>query len=50
MCSKGDWTAASQLTKTEVLSGHMHETRIYHTENWYANISKLIAEARKEVA
>ncbi len=47
---KGDWTAASQLTKTEVLSGHMHEARIYHTENWYANIRKLIADARKEVA
>lgn len=47
---KGDWKAASQLTKTDVLSGHLHEARIYHTEKWYEHIGKLIADARKEVA
>ena len=30
----GDWKSASQLTKTEVLSGHVQEARIYHTEKW----------------
>lgn len=47
---KGDWQTASQLTKTEVLSGHRQEARIYHTENWAAHISQLIAKARTEVA
>ena len=47
---KGDWESASQLTKTEVLSGHVQEARIYHTEKWYENTSKLIMCAGKEVA
>ena len=38
------------LPPTGRMLGHMHEARIYHTENWYANIRKLIADARKEVA
>lgn len=46
---KGNWEAASQLTKTEVLSSHMQERRIYHTEKWYENTYKLIASADKEV-
>ena len=47
---KGDWEAASRLTKTEVLSGHLHEARIYHTEKWYASTGKLLARQSKEVA
>ena len=46
---KGNWEAASQLTKTEVLSSHMQEKRIYHTEKWYENTYKLIVSADKEV-
>lgn len=40
---RGDWKSASQLTKTEVLSGHIHQARIYHTEKWYENVSALIS-------
>lgn len=47
---RGDWEAASQLTKTEVLVGHLQEARIYHSDKWYKNISKLIACSRMEVA
>lgn len=47
---RGDWEAASQLTKTEVLSGHLQEARIYHTDSWYENTRKLISRFRREVA
>lgn len=47
---RGDWKLASQLTKTEVLSSHVQEARIYHTEKWHESIGKLIASAGKEVA
>lgn len=47
---KGDWEAASKLTKTEVLAGHIQEARIYHTENWYEGTRKLIARTRKGAA
>lgn len=47
---KGDWESASQLTKSEVLSGHVQDARIYHTEKWYENTSKLIMCAGKGVA
>lgn len=46
----GDWKSASQLTKTEVLSGHVQEARIYHTEKWYERTGKLISRAGKWVA
>ena len=46
----GDWKSASQLTKTEVLSGHVQEARIYHTEKWYERTGKLISCAGKRVA
>lgn len=46
----GDWKSASQLTKTEVLSGHVQEARIYHTEKWYERTGKLISRAAKRVA
>lgn len=46
---RGDWEAASKLTKTEVLSGHIQETRIYHSDKWYENTRKLIADLGKEV-
>ena len=46
----GDWKSASQLTKTEVLSGHVQEARIYHTEKWYERTGKLISRAGKRVA
>lgn len=47
---KGNWESASRLTKTEVLSGHVQEMRIYHTEKWYESTGKLIACAGKVVA
>ena len=47
---RGDWEAASRLTKTQVLSEHVQEARIYHTENWYEHIGKLIATSDNGVA
>ena len=47
---RGDWEAASKLTKTEVLSGHVQEARVYHSEKWYENTRKLIADLGKGVA
>lgn len=47
---RGDWEVASKLTKTEVLSRYIQEARIYHSDKWYANIRKLIADLDKEVA
>lgn len=44
----GDWEAASQLTKMEVLSSHRQEVRVYHTEKWYENMHRLILSRRKE--
>lgn len=41
---RGDWKAASQLTKTEILSGHVQEKRIFHTDHWKENLRKLIAK------
>ena len=46
---RGDWEAASKLTKTEVLSGHIQETRVYHSDKWYENTRKLIADLGKGV-
>ncbi|WP_195451449.1 hypothetical protein [Anaeromassilibacillus sp. 1001302B_160321_C8] len=47
---RGDWEAASKLTKTEVLSGHVQEARVYHSDKWYENTRKLIADLGKGVA
>lgn len=47
---RGDWEAASKLTKTEILSSHIQEARIYHNEKWYTKVSKLIARLSQEVA
>ena len=47
---RGDWETASKLTKTEVLSGHMHDTRLYHTEKWYEKIGHLIMSVTKQAA
>ncbi len=47
---RGDWEAASKLTKTEVLLGHIQEARIYHSDKWYENTRKLIADLGKGVA
>lgn len=44
----GNWEAASQLTKTEILSGHVHETRLFHTDHWRDNLRNLINQYRKE--
>lgn len=40
---KGDWEQASQLTKTEVLTGGLQEARVYHTEQWDESISQLLS-------
>lgn len=47
---RGDWEAASHLTKTQVISGRVYEARIYHTEKWQETISKLITNFGKEAA
>lgn len=47
---RGDWKAASRLTKTEVLTNRLQEKRLYHTASWYENVTKLIAQSHKEVA
>ena len=45
---RGNWEAASQLTKTEILSGHVQETRLFHTEHWKENLRKAISKYCKE--
>lgn len=40
----GDWKAASKLTKTEILAGHLHKARIFHNKNWYNNVKKYTKE------
>ena len=47
---RGDWEAASMLTKMEVLSGGLQEARIYHTELWHENIGRLFYRIAQEVA
>ena len=47
---RDDWEHVSHLTKTEVLSKGLQECRIFHTSNWYKNISEKIDLLRKEVA
>lgn len=39
---KGNWETASKLTKTEILTTHLQEARLFHTEQWRENIRKLI--------
>ncbi|MDY4429494.1 hypothetical protein [Evtepia sp.] len=46
---KGDWDTASKLTKTEVLTGHLHEVRLYHTENWYQTVGEMLTHGNQEV-
>lgn len=45
---RGDWEQASRLTKMEVLAGGIQEARVYHTEQWKENISRLISRIVKE--
>lgn len=45
---RGDWEAASQLTKTEILSGHLQETRIFHTDQWRENVRKVILNYKND--
>ena len=47
---RGDWESASMLTKMEVLSGGLQETRIYHTDLWHENIGRLFYRIAQEVA
>lgn len=47
---RGEWEEASKLTKTEILAGHIQEARVYHTDKWYENTTKLLSYFGKEVA
>jgi len=47
---RGDWEAASKLTKMEVLAGGLQEARVYHTEQWCTNIGHLFHRISHEVA
>ena len=38
----GNWKEASQLTKSEILNGKIHEARIIHNEKWNESINALI--------
>lgn len=44
----GDWEGASKLTKTEILTGHLHKARIFHTKNWYYKVKKYTIRSNKE--
>lgn len=45
---KGDWLAASQLTKTQVLSANLQEARIIHDEKWSEAVKRLVKDFPKE--
>ena len=45
---RGDWEQASRLTKMEVLAGGIQEARVYHTEQWEDNISRLVSRFARE--
>lgn len=45
---KGDWEAASQLTKTEILNSRLQEARLYHTESWKAKVEALVSSTEAE--
>lgn len=47
---RGNWEAASMLTKMEVLAGGLQEARIYHTDQWRENIGRLFCRIYQEVA
>lgn len=47
---RGNWEEASKLTKTEILAGHIQETRLFHTEKWYENIRATLANLSRSVA
>lgn len=47
---RGNWEAASMLTKMEVLAGGLQEARIYHTNQWHENIGRLFCRIYQEVA
>lgn len=47
---KGEWEAVSKLTKTEILTGNLHEARVFHTDNWYSHIRNVILIPHQEVA
>lgn len=38
----GDWQTASQLTKTEILDGHIQDARVFHTQKWHENLRQAI--------
>ena len=44
----GDWEGASKLTKTEILTGHLHKARIFHTKNWYYKVKEYTIRSNKE--
>ena len=46
---RGEWEAASHLTKMELLTGGLQEARIYHTEQWQENMGKLFERISREV-
>lgn len=47
---RGNWEAASKLTKTEILAGGLQEARIFHTAQWQENLGKLFFRFSREVA
>lgn len=40
---KGNWEEASMLTKGEILSGKLHEARIFHTKNWNHRLDGMLS-------
>ena len=47
---RGNWEAASMLTKMEVLASGLQEARVYHTDLWHENIGRLFYRISQEVA
>jgi len=47
---RGEWEAASKLTKTDILRSHIQERRVYHTENWYRTMARLLSQNSNEAA
>ncbi len=40
---RGDWVAVSKLTKTEVLTHSLEDSRLFHTPQWHSNIAHKIS-------
>lgn len=47
---RGDWERASKLTKTEILSGHLQDERLFHTKNWEEKVNRVFNHQNEKEA